>query len=224
MLSKLEIRWNQFLEEAREKSPREAIQKSLSSCVNLNRVVVPVYNDLTAIKKTAKSDDTTGLEFLVVDRNNADSVACMNKVTSRRLKETYNTRSGYYAYAVVSNGEIIGDIWCATRNNVKSDPIHPDLTWLGIECGENEAYMFDMYVTPDSRGKVITTFLLGNALNHLKQSGYKRVYGFYDKTNLPALWTHRLFGYTELQKRKVSQILFYQKSEVVPASTSVSGT
>lgn len=216
MLNSLLIKWNQFLEVAKEQSPREAVLKSVGSYVNLNRVVVPVYNDLSALKPVANAKDNS-LQFLVVDRRNAETVTGMNKIVSRRLKQTYNTRSGYYAYAVVANGEIIGDIWCATAGNVNCAPIHPDLTWLGIECGEQEAYMFDMYVAPQSRGKVVTGFLLGNALSHLKQSGYSRVYGFYEKNNLPALWIHKLFGYTELEKRKVSRVLLYQKSVALPS-------
>jgi GNAT superfamily N-acetyltransferase len=219
MLNTFRIRFNQFLEEAKEKSTREAVRKAISSYVHLNRIVVPVYNDLSALKPSVKTDDASSLEFLVVDRGNVDSVAPMNKTMSRRLKGAHNTRSGYYAYAVVLHGEIIGDIWCATPRNVKRDPIHPDLAWLGIKCSENEAYMFDMYVAPNSRGKVVTSYLLGNALSHLKESGFHRVYGFYEKTNLPALWTHRLFGYTELGKRKISQILLYRKSETVASGS-----
>lgn len=215
MLNTLRIRWNQFLEEAREKSPREAVRKAVCTYLQLNRIVVPVYKDLSALKQPAKTGDTSALGFLVVDRENQDSVVGMNKTRSRRLKGAGNTRLGYYAYAVLLNGEIIGDIWCATPRSVESDPIHPDLSWLGITCGENEAYMFDMYVTPDSRGKVVTSYLLANALNDLKESGFDRVYGFYEKNNLPALWTHRLFGYSECGKRKITRILLYNKSEAV---------
>ncbi|OGU05594.1 MAG: hypothetical protein A2075_24190 [Geobacteraceae bacterium GWC2_58_44] len=219
MLNSVRIKWNQFLEVAKEQSPRQAVVKSIDSYLHLNRIVVPVYNDLLSMKQGAKADDTGSLEFLVIDAANAASVCGMNKTVSRRLKEAYNTGSGYYAYAVVSKGEIIGDIWCATPGNVRRDPIHPDLTWLGIECGEDDAYMFDLYVAPDSRGKVVTSYLLGNALRHLKESGYKRAYGFYDNNNLPALWIHRLFGYTELAKRKVSRVLLYKKSEVVASGS-----
>jgi GNAT superfamily N-acetyltransferase len=215
MMNALSMRWYQFLEVAKGKSLREAVKKSISAWVHLNRIVVPVYHDLSTLKPVAKTDDAAALEFLVVDSGNVDSIAPMNKLASRRLKGACNTRAGYYAYAVVSNGEVIGDIWCATPRNVKSAPIHQDLSFLGIECGENEAYMFDMYVAPDARGKVITNVLLGNALHHLKESGFDRVYGFYEKNNLPALWIHRLFGYTELQKRKVCRVLLYQRSEVV---------
>ena len=216
MLDAIRIRYNQFVEEAREKSPRDAIKKAVSTYLQMNRVVVPVYNDLAKVKQPAKAEDTAALEFIVVDRENVGSLTAMNKVTSRRLKVAYNTGWGYYSYAVVSKGEIVGDIWCATPGNIQSRPIHPDLEWLGIECGKNEAYMFDMYVTPDSRGKVITGFLLSNALEHLKRGGFSRVYGFYEKNNLPALWTHRLFGYTELQKRKITRIGIYSNSEPLP--------
>lgn len=216
MLTSLKIKWNQFLEVAQEQSPLEALQKSVATYFHLNRIVVPVYNDLSALKEVPDQDGS--LRFLVVDGHNAQSVSSMNKMASRRLKETHHTRSGYYAYAVVSNGEIIGDIWCATPDHVNRSPIHPDLTWLGIECGEHDAYMYDMYVAPKYRGKVVTGFLLGNALAHLKESGFERVYGFYEKNNLPALWVHRLFGYAELEKRKVCRVLLYAKSEALPSA------
>ena len=221
MMNIIRIRWNQFIEEARDKSPKEALRKAVSMCVHLNRVVVPVFNDLSAVKQAGKPEDTASLQFLIVDKWNVDSLAGLNQTTSRRLKGAYNTESGYYAYAVLSGGKIVGDIWCATPKNVKRAPIHPDLGWLDINCCENEAYMFDMYVSPDSRGKVITTYLLANALNDLKQNGFDRVYGFYEKSNLPALWTHRLFGYTELPNRNISKILLYSKSEAVtPVASS----
>ena len=178
-----------------------------------------MYLDLPALKQANKPDEAASLEFLVIDQGNADALACMNKIYSRRLKGTYNTRNGYYAYAVVLNGEIIGDIWCATPRSIKRDPIHSDLGWLGIKCGGNEAYMFDMYVSPDSRGKVVTSYLLGRALHHLKESGFDRIYGFYEKNNLPALWTHRLFGYSELPNRKITQVLLYKKSEVLASGS-----
>lgn len=217
MFDDLRIKYNQFREAAREKSLQDALKRALATLVQVNRVVVPVYNDLSKLKP-AKTEESSALQFMVIDQANAGSAAAMNKVASRRLKGSYNTGSGYYAYAVVANGEIVGDIWCATPGKVSRRPLHPDLWWLGIECGDDEAYMFDMYVAPDSRGKVITSYLLTNALEHLKRSGFRRVYGFYDKANLPALWIHRMFGYTELAKRKVTRIVFYKKSEALPAA------
>lgn len=212
MLNQLTIRWNQFIEEAQEKSFWDALRKSTFKYFALNRVVVPVYNDLSKFKQGARADVPSSLEFLVVNEANVDSFA-RHKTISRKLKGVSNTASGFYAYAVVANGEIIGDIWCATPRNVRSDPLHSDLSWLGIKSGKNEAYMFDMYVAPSFRGKVTTSFLLGGALSHLKGEGFDKVYGYYEKDNLPALWTHRLFGYTELGSRKVSRFLFYTKSE-----------
>lgn len=218
MLNTLRVRWNQFLEETKEKSFGEALKKSISRFIVLDRIVVPVYHHLAKLKPTVKTDATSSLEFLVVDESNVDALASMHMTTSRRLKGTTNTRLGYYSYAVASNGEIIGDIWCATPRKVQTDPIHPDLSFLGIKCGENEAYMFDMYVPPDSRGKVITNYLLGGALNALKEDGFDKVYGFYEKDNLPALWTHRLFGYTELEKRKYCRLLFFTKTKPVTSN------
>jgi len=223
MLNFFMIRWNQFLEEAKEKSFQEAFRKALGKCVMANQVIVPVYNSLATLKQAAKTESTSSLEFIVINAANVNSVAPKIKTISRKLKVMRNTRFGYYAYAVVSNGDVIGDIWCATPREVKADPIHPDLPWLEITCSKDDAYMFDMYVIPDSRGKVITSYLLGGALNHLKESGYDKVYGFYEKNNLPALWTHRLFGYSELAKRKSFRFLFYKKTELVTARKQVAG-
>ena len=218
MLNIIRIRWNQFLEEAREKSFQVALQKSIAKCITTSQIVVPVYNDLNTLKQVAKTEGTAALEFLVINKENVASVASMISTTSRRLKMFRNTQSGYYAYAVTSQGQFIGDIWCATPRDIANDPIHSDLPWLGISCGENDAYMFDMFVIPDSRGKVVTSFLLGSALNHLKEDGFDKVYGFYEKNNLPALWTHRLFGYSELGKRKSFRFLFYKSTELLPSS------
>ena len=170
---------------------------------------------MSALKPASRTDDASSFGFMVVDGANAAALECMNDTRSRRLKGTYNTGNGYYAYAVVSAGKIIGDIWCASPRSIRSDTVHPDLEWLGITCGDNDAYMFDMYVAPDSRGKVVTSLLLGGALAHLKEQGFHRVYGFYEKANLPALWTHRLFGYKELPNRKITRLLLYMNSEVV---------
>jgi GNAT superfamily N-acetyltransferase len=213
MLKIFRIRWHQFLEEAKGKSLQEALRKFTAKCIATNQIVVPVYNNLSTLKQPPKTDATAALEFLVVNKDNQTAVEPMIKTTSRRLKVEHNTQSGFYAFAVVSNGEIIGDIWCATPREVMTEPIHSDLPWLGITCGKNDAYMFDMYVVPDSRGKVVTSYLLGSALTHLKQAGFDKVYGFYEKNNLPALWTHRLFGYSELGKRKSFRFLFFKKTE-----------
>lgn len=177
---------------------------------------MPVCLDLSALKQPSRSDETASFQLMVLDQANVGSVSCTSDICSRRLKGACRTESGYHCYAVVAGGKIIGDIWCASPRNIQCRPLHPDLEWLGIQCGENEAYLFDMYVTPESRGKVVAGYLLSGALNHLKEQGFERVYGFYEKNNLPALWTHRLFGYRELPNRKISRLLLYRKSEVLP--------
>lgn len=214
MINILRIRFHQFLEEAKQKSLTGAFKKAVGKCIMTDRIVVPVYNDFSGLNKV-RGQEGADLEFMVVDGRNLGLAENMMKTSSRRLKLSRNIKDGYYAYTVAMNGEIIGDIWCATRKSVGRVPIHPDLPWLGIECEDSDAYMFDMYVVPDSRGKVTTSYLLGKALNHLKNAGYTKVYGFYEKDNLPALWTHRLFGYSELGKRRSFRFLFYKKTETV---------
>jgi ribosomal protein S18 acetylase RimI-like enzyme len=215
MITAFNIRWNQFMEEVREHSIVSAFHKTMSKYFQCKRIVVPVYKDLVAISQTNKAIDSELYKFYIINDTNVESIAPYYKITSRRLKWEANIRPGNYVYAVLMDGVVIGDIWCATLQAAESDKSHPDLEWLGIKCGNNQAYMYDMYVAPDSRGKDVVYYLLGNALNHLKDNGYEKVYGYYEKDNLPALWTHRIMGYTEIEKRKTYQILFYKKSKTI---------
>jgi len=215
MLALFKTRWSQFLEESNERSVQVALGKTVVKYFHLNRLVVPVYKDLTAPRNIFFYEAATPFEFLVINRNNIDTAAPAYRVISRRSKGLLNVQMGYFAFAASFNGEIIADIWCASPRHTFTDPIHPDLAWLGITSGIKEVYMYDMYVAPEFRGKAATTFLLGSALNYLKKEGFEKVYGFYEKNNFPALWTHRLFGYTELENRRVSRILMFKISKAV---------
>jgi ribosomal protein S18 acetylase RimI-like enzyme len=116
--------------------------------------------------------------------------------------------NGYHGFSILKGKEIIGDIWYLNLNKSGTGVKHPDLKLLDIKLKEKESYMFDMYIKPEERGNGTVNFLLGNALNALKEKGVMKVYGYYTAGNVPALWIHRTLGYKELKKLKVQRILF----------------
>lgn len=211
----LKIRLNQFLEEMRENSFSNALRKALGTFFSLNRVVVPTYKDLSSVQDPDEPNTIEKLEFLVLNKGNVDKAISMYRVESRRLKAIHNVALGYIAFAVAVNDEIAGDIWCATPLDIGVRPIHPDLKWLGIDCGEKETYMFDMNVRPEKRGRAISNYMLGKALFSLRERGYLKVYGYYENENISALWVHRLAGYTDMKKKKVRQLFFYRTTQVL---------
>lgn len=212
---KLKIRLKQFVEEMRENGYSNALRKALGKYFYQNRVVVPTFKDLSSVQVPSEPSTIEKLEFLIVNKGNVDKVVWMYGVESRRLKAIHNVALGYTAFVVAVNDEIVGDIWCATPLDIGSRPIHPDLKWLGIDCGEKDAYMFDMYVSPEKRGRALSNYLLGKALISLKERGFLKVYGYYENQNISALWAHRVTGYTEMKKRKVRQIFFYRATQVL---------
>lgn len=207
MIDILRIRLNQVVEEVRV----GGLAALSNKMIKFNRVIVPVYKDLTALKEVARSKIEQDALFVKVTNGNLADLAPLYTVKSRRLKAFRNVSLGYVAYAVIINNRIVGDIWCAEGGSPAMHLSHPDLVWLGIAATESDAYMFDMYLHVDQRGNAITNFLLGRALEYLKNSGFLRVYGYYERENLPALWVHRLFGYRELKKITINQVLFFRK-------------
>ncbi len=214
-MSVIRIRWNQFLEELRERNLSGLLRKAAAKFVQFDRLVVPTRKDLASVKEPAKPASDKEIEFFLVDKANVDKVALLYTVRSRKLKAFHNTALGYVAFVVAADKRIVGDIWCAMPKDVRVRPIHPDLEWLGIRCGENEAYMFDMYLNRDARGMALSNYLLGKSLFTLKENGCATVYGFYEKDNIPAMWAHRVTGYKELGTRRVRRLLFYCGSEPV---------
>jgi GNAT superfamily N-acetyltransferase len=212
----LKIHLHHFVEEMKENGFSHAFRKALQKYINLNRVVVPTYKDLSSVQDPGKPDMIEKIEFLIVNKENVDKVVSMYGVESRRLKAIHNVAIGYTAFVVAVNNEIVGDIWWATTPpDIGTRPIHPDLKWLGIDCGEKDTYMFDMYVCPKQRGKAISNYLLGKALFILRERGFSKAYGYYENQNLSALWAHRVAGYTEMKKRKIRQVLFYRTTALL---------
>lgn len=116
-------------------------------------------------------------------------------------------RCGFRGYAALRDGHPIGVVWSARRAESKIACVHRDLGWLRLELGEDEAYMFDMYIEPEHRGLAMCTALFRAGFRSLRAQGVARVKGYYVASNLPALWMHRMAGYREVGRVRVRRVL-----------------
>lgn len=200
------MRLFQFYEESNE----HGITSTLNKFVFRNTEFVVVAKDLTDLKPAQDSLLENGLRFLDISSENLKKTDIRYPVKSRYYKLLKYTEKGYHVFAVVKGDELIGDVGYMTDEMSRLTPIR-DLKWFGIELGEREAYMFDMFVSAHQRENNVTNLLVSNALNALKEKGKLRAYGYYDSDNIPALWFHRMHGYKELDKVKIQQFFVFKR-------------
>jgi ribosomal protein S18 acetylase RimI-like enzyme len=115
-------------------------------------------------------------------------------------------RRGFRGYAAVRAGAPIGVVWSVRRTESRLACTHPDLRWFRLGLAEDEAYMFDMYVEPEQRGLSMCTALFRAGFRALRAQGVTRVKGYYETSNLPALWMHRMAGYREVGRVRVRRV------------------
>jgi GNAT superfamily N-acetyltransferase len=115
-------------------------------------------------------------------------------------------RDGYRGVAVQRDGQVVGAVWSVTRSDSTLSWVHDDLRRLRIGLSDGEAYMFDMYIEPEHRGLALSTALFRAAYGGLRSRGIVKVKGYYALDNLPALWMHRVMGYREVGRVKVTEL------------------
>jgi ribosomal protein S18 acetylase RimI-like enzyme len=124
-----------------------------------------------------------------------------------RAKAERYFRSGFRGVAVRHEGEVVGAVWSVTRDESRLRSVHKDLRRLRVGISDGEAYMFDMYIEPEHRGLALSTALFRAGFRLLHARGISKVKGYYAVDNLPALWMHRVIGYEEVARVRVTQVL-----------------
>lgn len=205
------VRLNQFLELYK----REGLLFAIKFSIYANDEAVPVEKDLSELKPVKKTLENAHIRLIEMTENDLKKKEFEYPLKSRYEKAVRNIKKGFKTFAIVKNNHIMGDIWYVTKSSSKLKIVHPDLKLLGITLGSDEVYLFDMYVTPDERGKAIATSFMGSVLHTLKNRGFNKAYGFFVANNIPALWVHRLLGYKELQRISVKRYLFIQTSKPI---------
>jgi hypothetical protein len=199
MLKSLQVRFYQIIEIWKTKGMASLFHE----VIYINRELILVEKNLVEFQPKPISEGKTGFKLIEISEQIAKDrrLKFSNKI--RFLKINKNLSKGYNGFALIKNDEMIGDIWFIKPDQTGALPYHPDLKLLEIKIGPGQAYMFDAFIEQDERGGGNINLFLNKALLALKNSGFKKIYGYYMADNLPALWMHRLFGYKEINRIKL---------------------
>lgn len=201
MLRQISTKVGQFVERTRRTGLRHAVELT----VHRAEIAVPTMKELTELKPVPPLEP--GLELIEV-ATEAQLDRYEYPLASRRTRGRMYIRRGYSAIAVVRDGVVLGDIWYSTATGPGKPHPHPG--WFGFHLGTDGAYMFDLFVQEDVR-KAVSMPFLHHALRFLADRGYTRAYGYYDRTNIPALWFHRMLGYREYPPVVLERFLIFDR-------------
>ena len=188
--------------------------------VYFKKTFVVVEKDLSSLPPLGDALKRAGVEAVRVTagalaQDGSESPRLRYRDDERRSRSFAYLRKGYRGVALVSNGEVVGDIWyCGGPKRPGNRPIHPDLKVLATSCGNHDAYGFDLYLCPEKRGKNWANLLQRAAVNEMKNDGFTRALGYYDVKNLPALWVHRTLQWTEVQRVDVMRFYFFRHTHI----------
>ncbi len=187
--------------------------------IYINRVAVTVEKDLSSLIPISESLEHAGVKLVAVTPDvimqDAEKGRTFIYPDEDRLKSAVRyLNKGYQGVVLVRGRKVSGDIWYTSKRNRQKGPIHPDVKWLKIRCGDNDVYAFDMYLHPDKRGKNLATLLQNGALHEIKKNGFAKALGYYWAKNVPALWVHRTLKWSELARVKVTRFLFVRYSHI----------
>jgi GNAT superfamily N-acetyltransferase len=135
---------------------------------------------------------------------------------SRHLKASLYLKRNYRGFGLVQGSEIVADLWYCSPMFSAEFADHKDLKWLGLTLGSKDVYGFDMFLIPEKRGHNNSVNLMGSWLLRLRDQGVESVFGYYWLDNIPALWVHRVLGWQELGRVKMSRFFSIRTSKKEP--------
>jgi Acetyltransferase (GNAT) family. len=211
MFETIAIKTLQFIEEAKQSGVRNAFGKSFFT----NAEIVPVVKELENAQLSIEVLNKQNIILVELTRNDLAHFNYSYRFKSRSLKAKRNVKKGFKAFALVSNNVVIGDIWYITWESTRHPHLHDDIELLFLNPGEKDVYMFDMFLDPLQRGNNIALLLMKNALHKLAEKGYKKIFGFFEAKNIPALWVHRSLKFKELDRVFFSRYFLKRSSRKI---------
>lgn len=206
MLKFVKIKYLQFLEHCQQKGIGSAIKFVFYK----EEDAVPVVKDLEDLKNLKNPSGFDGLKLVEIRPDNFNDINIKYPAPSRKERAGRYFKKGYRSLALVKDGGVIGDLWYLTGSETINKGTHPHLKWFGINLKKDAVYMFDMYFTPDERGKALSTFFMNSVLHKMKDDGFKKAYGYFALHNIPALWVHRLVGFKEMPRVAIRRYFLYE--------------
>jgi GNAT superfamily N-acetyltransferase len=211
-----------FFQMLKEDLSQLGLKKTLAKLFFWKKSAVPSYILPDTLKAEKYSLTRFDCELKIFDKSLIDFFDEHYR-KSRIIKAKYYLSRGYKGFVLWQAGRIIGDLWFTVKQDVSNSEKlseHPDLKLLHLKLDKNEAYAFDLYLLESVRGKDLATCFMASVIIQLGKLGVTRVYGYYLKDNLPALWIHRLIGYKELPEISLSRFAFFRFSQKTKSADS----
>lgn len=199
-------RYHQFREYWRNKGLYAAVARALYK----EEEVVPVEKKLETLEKVQPKILEDGWHILDFPEHDSTHNKFEHFIPSRRESAKYYLQRGYKGVGIVNEGMLLGDVWYVSGKVGSNKNQHPHVKKFGFNLGQDEVYMFDMFVAADQRKGGMATYFLSSVLQHLHNLGFKKVYGYFSLNNKPALWVHRILGYNELPHVYIKRIIFFE--------------
>lgn len=193
---------------------------TLNDFIYFNRELVLAEKDISSIQLKEGDPQQVDVKGVEVNRDTFDNLHLKYGLRSRYIKSLQNVRHGYRSFAIIKDDKVIGDIWYSSANP-NGSPNHPDLQWLGIHLGDNDVYLWDVYVDPKERKGLPALFLFKYTLHMLKKQGYEKAYGFIFCDNKPSLGLIRLLKFKELERKISNRFIFYKNSKPAPLNVPI---
>jgi hypothetical protein len=189
-----------LLRKAKLRLSTEGFRETIKELIYVNRVMVAIEKDL----EPEPSLLTPSMQKIIVNRSN-----CEEYQERFNIKHVVHyCRLGCEALLLFEGSELLGyQLWTRKREFV-------DLVKLGIDLKEDEAYGIELFVFPRFRGTHVTRTISVEAFNYMNSLGIKKVYGFFFRDNLKALWWHRAYlKPREIKQVRTTRLLFLELTE-----------
>jgi GNAT superfamily N-acetyltransferase len=125
-----------------------------------------------------------------------------------------NVTSGFHGFVAWRGDRLAGYYWWVDRD----DPVlHPDLRDLdlGIELEGGDVYGTDFFLLEEFRGAGTAADFLCKIEKSLRDRGYRRLWGYVDSSNRPALWAYRARGYESMWILERKRRLCFRREAVL---------
>lgn len=192
-----------------------AIGRRLRALPYVGQRFIVLLKPLDSIVESRRPGD------LRVEALEAKHLPALSDLNRRRGRPQVDTRfaanvaSGFHGFVAWRGDRLAGYYWWIDRD---APVCHPDLRDLdlGIELGEGDVYGTDFFLLEEFRGGGTEADFLCKIEKSLRGRGYRRLWGYVDSDNRPALWAYRRRGYESMWIVNRKRLLWLWRTEVLP--------
>lgn len=190
----------------REVGPKPA----LATLRDIARSQVYATTDEIILRKELGAEEaaaTSGIRLQDADASHLPLLADFN----RRQRNTVRTErfaaglaDGRRALLGFRDGDLVGYFWWHDAAQCTESFY---LARFGIQLAHDEVYGYDLFVAPEHRGRGTPVAFVAAVEAELGRRGYRCMYGFVDRANVPARWLWTTRGHEPVMNARTRRIL-----------------